>query len=214
MRLLLTWPVGRCVVDTNLRRSGTERLSRPGPLHVPWGPGPHGCTKNSRLRGARCGPLATRADEGEGTSPGKPGAASKSRGAASKSLCGSPLLLAALGGLSCQLSTRQPRQAACRPERRGCRARWPQPSSTSGTAVALVVEPVNTAGWRAVASTGATWPRCAGQIHQLRRPLACPCCTSRAYLVGLSVDVGANGEGCVARAARSSRPARVDRPSS
>ena len=77
-------------------------------------------------------------------------------------------LAAASRHLSCQLSTRQPRQAACRPERRGCRARWPQPSSTSGTAVALVVEPVNTAGWRAVASTGATWPRCAGQIHRLR----------------------------------------------
>ena len=53
VRFLVTWPVGRCVVDTNLHRSGTERLSRPGPLHVPWGPGPHGCTIESRLRGLR-----------------------------------------------------------------------------------------------------------------------------------------------------------------
>ena len=138
----------------------------------------------------------------------------RSQRAASKSLCRSPLLLAALGGLSCQLSTRQPREAAGRHERRGCRSRWPQPPSTSGTAVALVVEPVNMAEWRAVASTSATWPRRTGQRHRLRRPLACPCCTTRAYLVGLSVDIGANGEGCVARAARSSDPARVDRPSS
>jgi len=57
-----------------------------------------------------------------------------------------PLPLAALGGLIRQLSMRQARPAASQAGRRGCCARWPQPSSTTGTAAALVLEMVDTAG--------------------------------------------------------------------
>ena len=93
----------------------------------------------------------------------------RSQGAASKSLCRSPALLDALAGLSRQFSTQQARPAAVQAGRRGCCARWPQRSSTTGTAAALVLETVNTAGQRAVVSTDHGWSRRAGQGHRLRR---------------------------------------------
>ena len=75
-----------------------------------------------------------------------------------RSLRSAPLLpLAALGGLSCQLSARQPRAAPCRACRRGCCARWPQRWSTTGTATVLVLELVHTTTCQALVSTDVSW---------------------------------------------------------
>ena len=89
----------------------------------------------------------------------------RSLGAASKSAERSALLLAALGGLSCQLSARQPRAAPCRACRRGCCARWPQRWSTTGTATVLVLELVHTTVCQALVSADASWSSCVGRGH-------------------------------------------------
>ena len=117
----------------------------------------------------------------------------QSLGAASKSAERSPLLLAALGGLSCQLSARQPRAAPCRACRRGCCARWPQRWSTTGTATVLVLELVHTTTCQALVSTDVSWSTCIGRGHCFWRPWAGRCCACRAcLLLSLSVDVSAN----------------------
>ena len=85
--------------------------------------------------------------------------------AASKSAERSALLLAALGGLSCQLSARQTRAAPCRACRRGCCARWPQRWSTTGTATVLVLELVHTTTCQAWMSTDVSWSTCIGRGH-------------------------------------------------
>ena len=83
-----------------------------------------------------------------------------------RSLRSAPLLpLAALGGLSCQLSARQPRAAPCRACRRGCCARWPQRWSTTGTASVLVLELVHTTTCQAWVSTDVSWSTCIGRGH-------------------------------------------------
>ena len=107
----------------------------------------------------------------------------QSLGAASKSAERSPLLLAALGGLSCQLSARQPRAAPCRACRRGCCARWPQRWSTTGTATVLVLELVHTTTCQAWVSTDVSWSTCIGRGHCLWRPWAGRCCMPRVFVV-------------------------------
>ena len=95
-----------------------------------------------------------------------------------------PLPLAALSGMSSQLSSRQPRAAPCRACRRGCCARWPQRWwSTTGTATVLVLKMVDAAGQRAEASTDPSWPSCADQRHGLRSPWAVWCCMVCALVV-------------------------------
>ena len=125
-----------------------------------------------------------------------------------------PLPLAALSGMSSQLSSRQPRAALCRACRRGCCARWPQRWSTTGAATALVPKTVDAAGQRAEASTDPSWPSSAGQGHGLRRAWADVCCVLRALVVESVGGRRRSWCSCVALAARRADPSCVDRPSS
>ena len=94
--------------------------------------------------------------------------------------CRSPL---SLGGMSSQLSARQPRAAPCRACRRGCCARWPQRWSTTGTATVLVLELVHTTTCQVLVSTAVSWSSCIGRGHCLWRPWAGRCCMPRVFVV-------------------------------
>ena len=118
----------------------------------------------------------------------------RSLGAASKSAERSAAAARrSLGGMNSQLSARQPRAAPYRACRRGCRARWPQRWSTTGTATVLVLELVHTTTCQALVSTDVSWSTCIGRGHCFWRPWAGRCCACRAcLLLSLSVDVSAN----------------------
>jgi hypothetical protein len=131
----------------------------PWRLHRVWAPGsdvaragydPQGCKSGQKQRSQSCLEVSE---------------LPRSLRAASKSAERSALLLAALGGLSCQLSARQPRAAPCRACRRGCCARWPQRWSTTGTATVLALELVHTTTCQALVSIDVSWSSCVGRGH-------------------------------------------------
>ena len=179
VRFLVTWPVGRCVKNQPHDNIDPRRCHC-----VPWHGGlPPMEAASSLGAGERRSPRWLRPPGVQKRAKAAVTELPRSLRAASKSAERSPLLLAALGGLSCQLSARQPRAAPCRACRRGCCARWPQRWSTTGTATVLVLELVHTTTCQAWVSTDVSWSTCIGRGHCLWRPWAGRCCMPRVSVV-------------------------------